>query len=449
MNTTLILLFLVLFILPLITANALAYGDETGSYVIITTKDIVTHSSKLDAFIQHKQNLGYSVSIVTEEDYEQVNGQPPNGRAEKIRQWLMTHYLDMHIKYVLLIGNPDPDDPFDSQDTVGDIPMKMCMAHWDIHQPIYSRIFMLLFDDEYPTDYFYADLTGNWDFDGDGIYGEQLDDFVYGAGKGVNLTPEVLVGRIPTYHNTYSELDHILQKTIDYETDTSDATWRTHVLLPISFAKASYDYAALGEQIVNGVLIPHHFSYWRMYQQGSAYRFLNSIYPSEEELRGDMVKKRWQNEHYGIVCWMGHGNTTTTVIGTRYMTDGILFSSDDCPYLDDSHPAFTFQISCDNGHPEASNNLGYRLLQQGAIATVSSSRPCSFLPQEHEPEDFIESCSSGGIAYDYLNHLVGGYSAGEALYLGKMSPVPTDRFTLIGNIYCFNLYGDPSLHLLQ
>ena len=257
----------------------------------------------------------------------------------------------------------------------------------------------------------------------------------------------MFVGRIPVYDNNYDDLDHILQKTIDYETPTSDVSWRTQVLLPMSYAKTSYDHAALGEQIINDLLIPNGFSYWRMYLQGSAYRFLDSKYPSEEELRGGMVRERWSTEHFGIVCWMGHGNATTSIIGTPYFTDGVLFSTDDCQYLNDSHPAFTFQVSCDNGRPEVSNNLGYCLLKQGAIATVSSSRPCSFSYQEQDPEDFIESYSSGGIAYDYVKHLVEGYSAGESLYLGKMSPSPIDHFAYIRNIYCFNLYGDPSIHL--
>ena len=42
-----------------------------------------------------------------------------------------------------------------------------------------------------PTDYYYADLTGNWDYDGDGFYGERGQDTV-------DFTPEVIVGRIPT-----------------------------------------------------------------------------------------------------------------------------------------------------------------------------------------------------------------------------------------------------------
>ena len=164
LNKTITLLLLLLLIMPLINVTTLASEKDTYNYVIITTKDIVTHSLKLDDFIKHKQNLGYSVYVATEDDYEQVIGQPPNGRAEQIRQWLIENYIDMGIKYVLLIGNPDPDHPIDPQDTVGDIPMKMCMAHWDLHQPIYTLFFMFLFEDEYPTDYFYADLTGKLGF---------------------------------------------------------------------------------------------------------------------------------------------------------------------------------------------------------------------------------------------------------------------------------------------
>jgi len=53
--------------------------------------------------------------------------------------------------------------------------------------------------DEYresPSDYYYADLTGNWDLDGDGYYGEWDHDF--GSG-GVDRNWDVLVGRVPCY----------------------------------------------------------------------------------------------------------------------------------------------------------------------------------------------------------------------------------------------------------
>ncbi len=132
-------------------------------YVIITTNDIVANSDKLENFINLKE-LSHNVLVVTEDDFDGLTGQAPNGRAEKIRQWLKDNYISMGIQYVLLIGDPDPDDPTDSGDSIGDIPMKMCMP----------RYFSYKYR-ESPTDLFFADLTGNWDLDGDGFYGEDFD----------------------------------------------------------------------------------------------------------------------------------------------------------------------------------------------------------------------------------------------------------------------------------
>jgi hypothetical protein len=81
----------------------------------------------------------------------------------------------MGIKYVLLIGNPDPDHPVNSGDTIGDIPMKTCLDVWDLEIPFYTIFFLFFMKSENPTDYYYADLDGNWDYDGDGIYVEDSD----------------------------------------------------------------------------------------------------------------------------------------------------------------------------------------------------------------------------------------------------------------------------------
>jgi len=47
---------------------------------------------------------------------------------------------------------------------------------------------------ESPTDYFYADLTGNWDLDADGYFGEFAGD--KGPG-GVDFVNEVYCGQDP------------------------------------------------------------------------------------------------------------------------------------------------------------------------------------------------------------------------------------------------------------
>ncbi|MGY5875157.1 MAG: C25 family cysteine peptidase [Candidatus Thorarchaeota archaeon] len=151
---------------------------EDPSYTIITTDEIYTNSLALDDFCFHKQDLGFTVMVVTEHEthtvdgtsgsysfvdaaggFEDVVGEPPNERAEKIRQWLKENYLTLGIEYVLLIGNPDPDN-VEPADLVGDIPMQICWTS---------------LTGECPTDQYYADLTGDWNLDDDDYIGEWYD----------------------------------------------------------------------------------------------------------------------------------------------------------------------------------------------------------------------------------------------------------------------------------
>ncbi|HEY93944.1 MAG TPA: hypothetical protein G4O15_03265 [Dehalococcoidia bacterium] len=144
-------------------ATASANGGGPYDYVIITTSDIVDNSEYLEFFIKMKENNGHMVKIVTESDFEGLTGQHPNDTADKIRKWLQDYHAGLGIDYVLLIGDPDPDSFKENEDSVGDIPMKMCY-------PRYFRV-----GEGSPTDLYYSNLTSNWDLDGDGFYHESLD----------------------------------------------------------------------------------------------------------------------------------------------------------------------------------------------------------------------------------------------------------------------------------
>jgi uncharacterized protein YpmB len=126
-------------------------------YVIVTTNSVITNLSNnipnLDDFVQYlESNQGHRVTIITEDEYGQAEGQQ---RAINIRNWLVDNYQGLGIRYVLLIGNPDPDDPTNATDSYGDIPMLMCWPLKDI-EPDFEGC---------PTDHFYADLTGNWEIE--------------------------------------------------------------------------------------------------------------------------------------------------------------------------------------------------------------------------------------------------------------------------------------------
>ncbi|MEJ2745056.1 MAG: C25 family cysteine peptidase [bacterium] len=403
-------------------------SQATYDYVIITTNAIESNSAKLSSFVTHKQSLGYSVLVVTEDDFGSLVGQSPNHRAEKIRQWLINNYATYGIEYVLLIGDPSP---YESGE--GDIPMKMC----------WPRRFAGS-DEDSPTDCFFADLTGNWDLDGDGYYGEWSD---YTGVGGVDFSVEVWVGRIPVYAAAYGTLDNILQKTMDYENE-SGVSWRKSVLLPMGFQDVGYDGAPLGEQAKDDYLTARGYSYWRQYQQGSGACSLNSIYPSEEELRGGtVVRDRWAGTDYGIVMWWGHGSDTSAAVGYGGCWDGTLFSNTQTSSLDDDHPSFTYQCSCTNGYPEVTNNLQYSILIQGGIGTVSATRVSWFNTGVGYGE-FDGSSTNSGIGYEYASRLTQELEAGEALYAAKFAVVPDISMTTrLMNQYDFNLYGDPSVSI--
>jgi hypothetical protein len=400
--------------------------SATGRYVIITTNAIRSGSTKLNSFIAHKQSLGYTVSVVTETDFGVLTGQAPDKKAEKIRQWLKNNYVSLGIKYVLLIGNPTP---YESGE--GDIPMKMCWPRYGAGDGYENA----------PTDAFYADLTGNWNSDGDSYYGE-WSDFI--ASGGVDFSPEVYVGRIPVYSADYTTLDSILQKTIDYETSGSTA-WRKNALLPMSFSDGSTDGAYLGEQMKNNYLSPNSYSSWRMYQQGaSGSCTLDSIFSSEENLRGGSVMpNRWAGNYFGIVGWWGHGNSQGAYVGYDSCSDGAFMISDDAPSLDNTHPSFTYQCSCSNGYPEDTDNLQYAILKNGGIATVSATRVSWYSAGQ---TDFVMTTTNAGMGYEYVKRLVQETAAADALMQVKSSMTPGQQTRLM-NFFDFNVYGDPSVSI--
>ena len=411
---------------PTAKAQAEAEKSFVANYLIVTTTAITNNCPKLQEFIANKTALGNTVAVITETDFNAVVGQAPNHRAEKIRKWLMDHYISWGFSYVLLIGNPTP-----YENGEGDIPMKMTWPKWSDAG-----------DREAPTDMFYGDLTGNWDINGNQIYGEWSD---YTTAGGVNLTPEVYVGRIPVYGADYNGLRDVLQKIMDFDNEANVA-WRKNILLPMSFSGAGYDGAPLAEQMWDDYLSARGYGRWRQYEQGNGACSPNSAYASDQELRGgNTVRDRWAANDYGIVCWWAHGNVDVAAVGYDGCWDGDLFKSSMTGSLDDNHPSFTFQCSCLNGYPEQSNNLQYQLLRRGAIGTVSSSR-VSFFNTSYGYGSFNGASVNAGIGYEYVKRLTDGQTAGRALTDGKMAVVADigSRNTRLMNQFDFNLYGDPA-----
>ncbi|MGM0771983.1 MAG: C25 family cysteine peptidase, partial [Halobacteriota archaeon] len=575
-----LLMVMSIFVVP---SSAGANGGGTYDYVIITTNDIVDNSEYLDFFIKMKENEGHTVKIVTESDFGGLTGQYPNDRADKIRKWLQDNYVSLGIDYVLLIGDPDPDNFKESGDSVGDIPMKMC----------YPRYFRA--HDGAPTDLYYSDLTSEWDLDGDGFYHESLDydlsatsphfpissinedyfsvewsgyvqidhantsydfrvlsddgiritigggtvdmndldkeglsytyvydetvetagripirlqfwentgdavcrlfwkndadgdsykiipsdklytadsdsasggltaeyynneegddpeanwwlgtpdyttvdqevDFIWGTGdigpSDPDYTPEVYVGRIPVYNDDYEQLDKILRKIINYETDPGDISWRESILLPMVEMSPTTFSGGLGEAIKTDVADHCGYSYYRIYEPEDA-----GFSPELTPPTIDNVKNEWKNG-YGMVTWHTHGGEE----GASYVMNTANVGA-----LDDTKPSFTMQASCHNAWPENPNNLAYSLLKHGAIATIAGTRMTTVQFGSYAYADFDPA--------EYMNHQIAYY---YTLYVMRYNMPAGVAYSEVvkyhkapnSNAIEFNLYGDPECYLL-
>lgn len=384
------------------------YGERRQSggglggttYVIITTSAIQSALTNLDKFIATKEARGFTVQVVTEGDW---GGGTGNGAAENIRSWLQSNYLSSNIEYVLLIGDSNPSS--------GDVPMKLCYPY----------------SGSCPTDYYYCDLTGNWDLDGDGRYGETND---FGAG-GVDRNWDVIVGRIPCYGWT-SQIDAVLSKIIDYEnTPAADASWRHNVLLPMVQFSGSCLMYQLGEELKDYDLDPKGWTYHRIYENSYG------LSPPPETVGASVenTTNTWNASQFGAVIWATHG---------WYTYGSSVMDIERAATLDDSHPSFVYQGSCSNAHPETTNNLAWVLLQNGGIATVGATRTSYYT---YPATSYIGTGSIGGVGYEYGHRLITDeLSCGYAL-CGLKQDVHYWYDWCWQNYIVFNVYGDPSVGL--
>jgi hypothetical protein len=403
---------------------------QTGdSYLILTTQEIIDHSEMLDEFVNHKEDIGYDVHILPLNE----NMVSPEGRVDFIRNTIKQYYDIYGIKYVLLIGDPEPFE--------GGLPMLMTYINDT---------------SEIPTDYYYADLSGNWDLNGDGIYANTGD----GGSGGVDFVPEVYVGRIPVYENNYSQLDEILLKTINYENETITGapSWRNTIMYAAPWLNEDKSNYKIGEFIKADYVDS---------SSGSSlgyeiHRFYEDNFDVNPECEGindkttdcisfdfcecNMLQSwiwgsfggygKWRTlpSGYGVVFWNTHGSSKNA---------SHLINSSDTTYLSNSRPSFVLSMSCNTGNPENQNNLGYSLLKNGAVTVVAPSRSTTGNHNitSRNQLDF-DNAIAQAIGYNYIKSILDEESAGEALYNTK-AKFNYNRYWR--NKMAFNLYGDPSL----
>ena len=362
------------------------YIDGKNGFLIVTTNDLTHRLKSLQDFISHKKNSqGFRMFLATEDEFGNGVGQD---KALIIREWMRHNYEGLGIRYAILIGDGHPE--------TGDIPMVKCGG-------------------DHPSDYFYVDLSGDWDLDKDGRVASAGD---YGKG-GIDGIPEVYVGRIPYYgessdYGKAQDTDIILNRSIRYDNE-EDISWR------YGFTQLQ-QWDMIPEEVFyeRDVLEPYGINYFR----DKCYQDTIGFPHFELHAEGSGMQHNIAKLHkldLGYTRLGGHGNSTGMHGINSWQTR---------QFLNDKKPAVVNMGACSVGHIENQHNLAYTLLRYHAIATHGGTRSVTgFGGAYSKPYSarLLEDKNSTGQAW--WEHFGGRFKNGR----------------ISATAFLINLYGDPTV----
>jgi hypothetical protein len=415
--------------------------------IIAVEEALRARLTRLDDYIAHREAQGFRVVVVT--DAETNPGPFLGPSAGMLRAWLQRHWEELGATHLLLLADPRPS-------RVTGLPMAVAHA-----APVDG-----LEPEGIPTDAFFADLTGDWDRDGDGRLAEWPDDFRTG---GVDLLPELFVGRIPVNRLAPAEADEALARAMAHDGDRADGRWRRRILTPA----AVLFYAGEGEGVdlrqsgaevtqwlAAGPAADRGFPLHRLYEW-------DGVEPETYESEGPLSE--WDTiagfqEGFGLVFWLGHGNGTTVArrIWTGDANGDGLAQLDEVSFPDFltsplardelgqlARGPFVFMGACSNAQPEVDENLAATVLRAGAAGTVGATRiTTGYGGPGWAPDDGGGSCCFT-FGERYLEGLMDGRPAGEALAAARLRLGSWAGELAVRNKLEHNLYGDPLLGLHQ
>jgi len=367
--------------------------NENSGYVIITPSEF---SGAVESFSAWKQQLGFSVQITSlEQIYSQFSGRD---NAEKVRNFINESYSTNRTEYYLLVGDCD-----------------VCPVR-EVWDPV--DIGMGCDNGTEPSDLYYECLDGDWDANGNNIFGEQDDD--------VDLYPEVKVGRIPV--NTTEDVERVLAMIRKIEENPEHGEWIKNFMLIAPSAFTPGDSAAALEEEIN--------------QKFLADSFLNPIrlYDVDGSLSPSSVISAI-NRGVGLVDFFDHGQYDRWV--------GALQTSDALNLHNGNRTFLAFAMACETAafDYQEYTTIGeafFRNQNGGAIGYIGATR----------------IAWAGYDCFDGLHHRFWNYFLGSATEHLEANPKQALQDALIEMVSTYSVggptletiyeaiyFGDPALNL--
>lgn len=262
---------------PAAILNAPPYGIMNAytyyEYVIVTAEELIP---AFDIFIAWKRQKGYNVHIEAIEyilaDPRFANGDEISGindDAGKLRAYLKYYYENHGTRFVLLSGD------------YTNMPIRM--GYGKVNDTYYGEI---------PTNLYFSDFNGSWNFNNNEKYGEFQED-------GIDYFSEICVGRLLC--STSEHIENYTEKLIKYELNPGNGDY--------SYLKKIFMFQNDEIQNNNGAeLLKSEFSVIfnndsiTVFGENPSCNDLNPTFPSGNDIITEM------NKRYGYFSMMGHGN---------------------------------------------------------------------------------------------------------------------------------------------
>ena len=402
---------------PVLSAfgNAAADASKTPSLGTSPVRMVIITSSSLTSEFQrladHRTKLGLPALVVTI-DQILANYRQGLDLQESIRLFIQDAYSKWGVDFVLLGGDSNVMAP----------------------RYVTSTFYPPGKTTDIPADLYFACLDGNWNADGDGIFG---DVFVSGAdpGDNVDLVPELSVGRAPV--STLAEAEIFVDKVIEWEIPTNvgyqtNALLASEVLFPDDWSQGQsiqLDGATFSESLIaDSFSCTPDWSSTRYYENYTAYP------GSSPEIKQD-IQNAMNSGQYGVFNHVGHGFYFNMSVGS-----GNLIVSDTGNLSNGPNYYLLYALNCSSAAFDFSC-ISERILQSdsgGSVASIGSVRSAFPNAANNYQQAFYAAalCSTTlrvGAAIDQ-SRLVG---------TGNTFFNTSDRWTH----FCYVLLGDPALQL--
>lgn len=396
---------------PLPATGETVTAGEGYEYLIITRENYENDLAPLMDFYNRR---GLRTSIMTVEEialaYSGLD------LADEIRLAITDAYIDEGVTHVLLAGDSD-NGPYD-------------LPHRGLYCAVQSS--SLYEDDGIPADLYYASLDGDWNTDGDTLWGEPGEEDFYS---------EVTIGRI-TFDDG-AEAAAMINKITMYQESPVVSQCDAALMLgehlysdPVTYGGDEMD-QLIGTWAIHGFTttgIPASFDITKLYDRDTSPWDESDIYTQF-------------NNGTGIVCHAGHSSfgyvmrmTTSDITTANFTNDGVAANF---PVIN--------SYGCTAGGFDYNDCIAEEMLTLSSCASafVGNSRYGWFHegttngPSHHFQREFFDALFTEGIT-----------TLGEANMRSKDETVPfldlPDEYEPGAHrwcFYCLNLLGDPAMEI--